>query len=177
MYGPVGGVISLTSAEVIGFCSRIGVGLDSFGPQKEEDRYDLRFTTTDLDIQAVREEFPRWGGEHHPETASRELVEELVDETAILTEADLTPFSLDYLHTKEEIALSDRGEGALTLRIASVFKLKTRQTASTRFMLATTRRDTSTPAMAYFASPEEIEANQTVHGAAIASVARFLLSS
>lgn len=175
VYAPVGGVISLNSVEIIGFCARVGLNLADFGEQKTAGYYDLRFTSEFLDPQAVREEFPRWGGEHRTETAHRELAEELVDETGILQADDLSSYALKYLHTKEEIAPSDRADGALTLRVASVFQLSTRQVASARIMVAATRRSPLASPQAYFASREEIEAGETEHGAKIASVSRFLL--
>lgn len=175
VYAPVGGVISLDSIAIIGFCARAGLNLADFAEQKTPGYYDLRFTSEFLDPQAVREEFPHWGGEHHPETAHRELAEELIDETGILKADDLSSYTLKYLHTKEEVAPSDRADGALTLRIASVFRLSTRQVASTRIMVATARRDPSVLPQAYFASREEITAGETEHGAKIASVSRFLL--
>lgn len=133
---------------------------------------DLRFTVADDLVGQVRRLFLSW--DSGPE---RELREELVDETGILTAADLDAdgFALTFAGVGEETAVSSRSgkaAGQTTLRLVSVYELSYGQRVAERLQAAAGEIDSPL----YFVTPAEIEGGYTSPGVEIAPISKTLLA-
>ena len=134
------------------------------------DMMDLRFTVDDALVDEVRRSFLSW--DSGPE---REIREELVDETGILTQAELNAGcrGLTFVGVSEEQAVSTRtgkAAGQTTLRLISVYDLSC-GAEMTEKLEAAHHADPQV----YFVTLAEIEAGRTESGVEIATISKSLL--
>jgi hypothetical protein len=159
---PIGGGIAATS-----------IGLEylrSIGAVHFEKGDDLRFQ---LPVSSV-EQFMKWFTKRVDRECSpiRELEEELVDETGILTMDDLIGMKIRFSGYGVNRGLSthySETNPIETLRLAELFTVKLSKAAMVKL-------EASAQEWVYFASREEIQAGVTQDGVEIADVCKTILT-
>lgn len=136
-----------------------------------ESGNDLRFIIQDNHANAIRDWFQaRWGRETQP---MRELIEELVQETRILTQNDLSNvrFRLAGFYQEELPSIQPKHKGVTTLRLIEVFDTICHPATVKKLLEAA---EAPAPEI-YFVTADEINTGHTAAGHVFTSVSKALL--
>ncbi|MCR4313908.1 MAG: hypothetical protein NUV84_01525 [Candidatus Uhrbacteria bacterium] len=165
---PVGGAIEATPEGLESLKQLLGLDEASF-----ESGADLRFTMSGSQANRYREWF--LVGEQRESNPLREIQEELVDESGLLSEDDLSELEWRKKGYATELAQTTRKgqEGKQTLRLIEVFEVEingeTRQKLQDHAQLP--------KSLIRFVSENEIRNGKTIDGLEIGSISKFLLNT
>lgn len=163
---PVGGAIRLTSEGIDELCSLLEIGRDAF-----EKEPDLRFIMHGRHANDLIGWFLR--RQKRETSPDRELREELILETGLLTDNDLRGAKYGQPWYQKELAITDRAgqEGKLTLRLLEVYPTNFNKDTLAKLLSAAKQPDS----MIRFVTDKEIFKGFNSEGIKIASVARTLI--
>lgn len=167
---PVGGALEVDRAKGDKIMGLLGLTPADFD-KPPTAKVELRFTLDDHLLDMARREFRKWDTRPH-----REIREELVDETKIVTMEELSGgYELKFAGYNEERRPSRRSgkaKGRLTLRLAAIYDLLPGRRLEEKLSAAAR---VSHPFL-YYVSREEIEEGLTVGGVEISPTSRLLLN-
>ena len=162
---PVGGAIELTVAGLEELQGLLDINQSSF-----ENGKDLRLIMHGKYANKLREWF--LGRRNRELDPIRELREELIEETGLLSEADFSGLQFGRPGYQTELAVTDRAgqEGKLTLRLIEVYPATFNIDALSKLLEAAGKSDS----MIRFVTEEEISSGFSIEKIRIGSIAKAL---
>ncbi len=164
---PIGGAIEGTEEGLQELQNILGIDPSAF-----EKGNDLRFKMPGARANEYREWF--LNGKGRETDPSREVVEELVEESGLLTTEELESLRCNHAGYNTELEETTRTgqEGQVTLRLLEIFRAELSPEIIGKLQELATKPDS----LVHFVSDEEIIAGQSAEGVKIGAVSKNLLN-